>query len=164
MARIIRYIGIVVTISFVIYITPILFFGFLYSHGAGGPGKIERYEFKTANENVDKSLKTINCKAYIISIKDIALGDSLDSKNKIYDNLLMRIQIKNKKTSEIITDTTSFSESYNQNHSRFNLIYINGKSDDDFWWFSIEKYKKVKLFEEAIIEPLSKKIERIELD
>lgn len=92
------------------------------------------------------------------------MGDSLDSKNKLYDNLLIRIQIKNKKTSEMITYTTSFSESYNQNHSRFNLIYINGKSDDDFWWFSIEKYKKVKLFEEAIIEPLSKKIERIELE
>ena len=46
MARIIKYIGIVVTISFVIYITPILFFGFLYSHGAGDQEKLRDMNLK----------------------------------------------------------------------------------------------------------------------
>lgn len=46
MARIIKYIGIVVIISFVIYITPILFFGFLYSYGAGGREKLRDMNLK----------------------------------------------------------------------------------------------------------------------
>lgn len=157
MARIIKYIGIVIIVSSVIYITPILFFGFLYSHGAGSPGKIKSYEFKTIPKDLRKELKKICDES-----KQLSYMDTLEDKSTNgYEEILTKIRlVENSKVIVYESKLNGFSDE--KNGVFFMLIYINNMSNDDFGWFSWERHRRVKLFEEKIIEPLSKKFERIE--
>lgn len=129
-------------------------FAILFSYGAasGGTGSFERYEFKGNAGDVKEVFEKTFDKENII------IRDSIIDKNhdKTIDEHLIIINLKENNT-EYIIDFPN-----NNNDFYFYLIYINGKTNDDFEWFSFEKYKKIKLFEENVIEPLSKKFERIE--
>ena len=158
--KIVKYVLITISTGYLLFSLSIMIIGGYYV-GSNESWLIKRYKFDTNNITLHNSLKGINSLDNNIIIKDILIKSDSKDKNDLYDTLT-RIQIKNKKTSEMTNYTTCYSESYSQNLCRFNLIYINGKTNDDFGWFSWEKYKAVKLFEESIIDPLSKKHEKIE--
>ncbi|WP_264536685.1 hypothetical protein [Flavobacterium sp. N1736] len=152
MDKLIKYLAIIIFTIFLIYITPIVFFGFLYSYGAGGTGKIEGYEFKTEPAKLRKELKMICDKSKYLSYKD-----TLESKsNNGFEEILITIRVV-KDSKEIAYESKLNGFSDEKNGILLLLIYINDKSNDDFGWFSSEKYNKIKLFEKEIIEPLAKK-------
>ncbi|CAI2768809.1 hypothetical protein [Flavobacterium collinsii] len=127
-------------------------FAFLYSYGAGsgGTGKIKNYKFKAhAKISINEFRKNFEGQNIII-YDTIVKSSAFDRENVI-------IYLEKEKMRYII----SF-PSEDGDFSSFMLIKINGQINDDFGWFSLDKYRKVKLFEDDIIEPLSKKYERIE--
>lgn len=131
-----------------------IFYGSLYIIGgyyigSYGTGKINIYEFETKKENLQYELNNM-CN----NLKNISCKDSINYIGRT-DKKSLVIKIDEK-------STYILKLSGNDNYSSFHLIYINGNTDDDFGLFSLEKYKKIKLFEETIIEPLSKKFKRIE--
>jgi len=131
-------------------------FAILFSYGAGSgeTGLIKAYEYK----GEVKDIKTIFDRTFdkrIIHIHDsIVDGDYRGT----FDKRLLIINSEKSNMQYIIELP------HNQASFYFYLIYINGKSNDDFGWLSIEKYNNVKLFEKEIIEPLAKKYERIEAE
>jgi hypothetical protein len=146
MGKIKKYISyILVTLvlgSFIFYLS--LYFIGGYYVGSYGSGKIEIYEFATKKENLEKELNRI-CSVS----KNISCKDSINYIGRTYKKSLVI-----KLNSQPIYILKLSGEA---NYSDLHLIYIDGKSNEDFGWFSIGKYKKVKLFEKEIIEPLSKK-------
>ena len=129
-------------------------FAILFSYGAGseGTGSFKRYEFKGNVADVKEVFEKTFDKENIIIRDSIIYGNH----EKTIDEHLIIINLKENNT-EYIIDFPN-----NNNDFYFYLIYINGKINDDFGWFSIEKYKKIKLFEKAIIEPMSEKFVRVE--
>ncbi|CAA9196006.1 hypothetical protein [Flavobacterium collinsii] len=127
-------------------------FAFLYSYGAGsgGTGKIKNYKFE-AHAKI-----SINEFRKIFEGQNIIIYDTI-VKSSAFERENVIIYLEKEKTRYII----SF-PSEDGDFSSFMLIKINGQINDDFGWFSLDKYRKVKLFEDDIIEPLSKKYERIE--
>lgn len=130
-------------------------FAILFSYGAGGPKRIEAYEFKTTKKNLRQELKMICSNSNYLSYKD-----TIDDNG--FTKTLVTIQITEESNKTVYDLRLWNMGSEEINNTSFYLYYINSKSSDYFGWFSIEKYKKVKLFEETIIDPLSKKFERIE--
>lgn len=155
MNKIFKYFLLTIVIGYVLVNLIIYSFTYLYSHGAGGAGKIKEYEFKTTANDFKKELKLICDKSEYISFKDTI-------ENEGYDKTLITIQIE-KKLEKIIyfAELQELSEKDNR-HVTLYLVYINGQKNDDFSWFSLEKYKKLKLFEREVIEPLSSKYEKID--
>ncbi len=160
--KIIKYIVFTIIVGWLLFLLGIMILGGYYV-GDHGIGKIEEYFFKSSNIDLKNEIKRTSVKSKLI------IKDSIITPWEGYNNILSTIKIKNKNTSETITYVIAyygnFDESFyntNKTDCGFFLIYINGKTNDDFGWFSWEKYKKVKLFEETIIEPLSDKYERIE--
>lgn len=152
-----KIIKLVVILSFTAFIIVVLYwsgFAMLFSYGAGsgGTGSFERYEFKGNVVNVKEVFEKTFDKENII-IRDSIIDEN---QNKTSDEHLVIINLKENNT-EYIIDFPN-----NNNDFYFYLIYINGKINDDFGWFSIEKYEKIKLFEKSIINPLSKKYKRVE--
>lgn len=136
-------------------LNKILFFGltYLYFHGSSNPpSKMKEYEFNTSVIKFKNELKTISEKSMFLTYQDSVLGASEINTLRIF------------KDGEELTYYLKVNEEQNDKDIpvRLNLYFINGKGEDDFSWFSFEKYKKVKLFEENIIEPLSKKFERVQ--
>lgn len=138
---------VVIVISIFVYW---LSFAILYSYGAGGQGRIKNYQFGISTSIIKNEIFSICNKKSNIGCKD-----SISDLGGGYKQKLIIIKIE--KDSFIIKDAEG-----GDLYTSYNLISINGKIDADFGWFSIEKYKKVKLFEKEIIEPLSKKFERVE--
>lgn len=132
-------------------------FAILFSYGAGNSmeEKIEMYEFNTTVENFKDELQMISNKSIYLSYQVSVYGDNSGNANTI------RIFTDGQK----LTYFLKLNERQDDKDIpvKLNLYFINGKGKDDFGWFSNEKYKKVKLFEETIIDPLSKKFERIEV-
>lgn len=128
-------------------------FAILFSYGAGGPKRIEAYEFKTTKKNLQQELKMICSNSNYLSYKD-----TIDDNG--FTKTLVTIQIteENNKT---VYDLRLWNMGSDEITS-FYLYYINSRSSDYFGWFSFEKHKKVKLFESEVIDPLSKKFERVE--
>ena len=122
-----------------------LSFAILYSYGAGSQGRIKNYQFGISTSIIKNEIFSICNKKSSISCKD-----SISDLGGGYKQKLIIIKIE--KDSFIIKDGEG-----GDLYTSYNLISINGKSEDDFGWFSFEKHKKVKLFEKEIIEPLSKK-------
>lgn len=148
--KIISYILVIlVLVSFIFYLS-LCFIGAYYV-GSYGSGKIKIYEFETKKENLEKELNRI-CN----NSKNISCKDSVNYIGRTYKkSLIIRLNSKPVYILKLSGDT---------DYSDLHLIYINGKSNDDFGWFSIEKYNNIKLFEKEIIEPLSKKYERLEIE
>ncbi|MBF7092635.1 hypothetical protein IUY40_13950 [Flavobacterium sp. ALJ2] len=152
--KIIKWIAI---LSFTVLSIVILYwvgFAILFSYGAGsgGTGSFERYEFKGNGANAKKVFEKTFEKEDII-IRDSVIDENHD---RTIDEHLIIINLKENNT-EYIIDFPN-----NNNDFYFYLIYIDGKINDDFGWFSFEKHKKLKAFEEVIIKPLSKKFKRVE--
>lgn len=138
-------------------LNKILFFGLIYFYFHGSvspPSKMKVYEFNTSIIKIKNELKTISHKSIYLSYKDSVFGDSKINTIRIFKN------------GEQLTYYLELDEERNGKDLpvKLNLYFINGKGNDDFSWFSIEKYKKVKLFEDNIIDPLSKQFERIEVE
>lgn len=125
---------------------------FSYGAGAGGAGRITAYKFKGEVNDIKAVFdKTFDKRT--IHIRDsIVDGDYRGA----FDTRLLIIDSDKSNMQYIIKLPPSEGSFY------FYLIYINGKINDDFGWFSIEKYRGINLFESEIIDPLSKKFERIE--
>lgn len=150
MRKIIKYILLMFVFMSIIFYTSIYILGSYYI-GSYGSGNIKIYEFDTKKDNLEKELNRI-CNVS----KNISCTDSINYIGRTYKKQLV-IKLKSKPIYIIKLSGEA-------NYSDLHLIYINGKSSDDFGWFSIEKYKKVKLFEDIIIKPLSKKYKRVEFD
>ncbi|MBF7093172.1 hypothetical protein IUY40_16695 [Flavobacterium sp. ALJ2] len=153
MKKILNYL--IITLITVCVLYNLIMFGFtyFYFHGTpSSPSKIEKYEFNTTAINLKKEFKTICDKSKYLSYKDSVDYDNVNTGN------VNTIQITKK--GEKLTYFLRLNEvSDNKNKCvKLYLYYINGKGNDSFGWFSLEKYRKVKLFEETIITPLSKKI------
>lgn len=146
MGKIKKYISYILVIlalgSFIFYLS--LYFIGGYYVGNYGSGKIKIYEFETKKENLEKELNR-----FCSVSKNISCKDSINYIGRTYKKSLV---IKLNYQPIYILKLSG-----EANYSDLHLIYINGKSNDDFGWFSIEKYKKVKLFEKEIMEPLAKK-------
>ncbi|WP_264536683.1 hypothetical protein [Flavobacterium sp. N1736] len=135
--------------SFIFYLS--LYFIGGYYVGSYGSGKIRIYQFETKKENLEQALNSI-CN----DSKNISCKDSINYIGRTYKkSLIIKLNDKPVYILKLSGDSV---------YSDLHLIYINGKKNDDFGWFSIEKYKKVKLFEKEIIEPLSKKYEYEKLE
>ncbi|WP_282143465.1 hypothetical protein [Cellulophaga baltica] len=129
-----------------------LIFIFSYGAGSGGTGLIKSYEFNLKTKNIKMEFdKTFDKNK--IHLRDSVVDNSYRG---FFNESLIIINLK-KYNMEYIVESPIGSESL-----YFYLIYINGKKNDDFGWFSLEKYKAIKLFEQEIIDPLSKKYKRIE--
>lgn len=143
--KIIKWLAILGSTALSMIVLYWLSFAILYSYGAGGQGRIKNYQFGISTNIIKNEIFSICNKKSSISCKDSISDLGGGYKQKI-------IIIKIEKDSFIIKDAEG-----GDLYTSYNLISINGKSDDDFGWFSIEKYKKVKLFEKEIMEPLAKK-------
>ncbi|WP_264536684.1 hypothetical protein [Flavobacterium sp. N1736] len=127
---------------------------FSYGAGSGGTGLIKVYEFK-GEVNDMKAIFDQTLDKKTIHIRDsIVDGDYRGT----FDKRLLIIN-SDKSNMQYIIELP-----HNEGSFYFYLIYINGKINDDFGWFSIEKYNNIKLFEKEIIEPLSQKFKRIEAE
>lgn len=133
---------VVIVISIFVYW---LSFAILYSYGAGGQGRIKNYQFGISTSIIKNEIFSICNKKSSISCKD-----SISDLGGGYKQKLIIIKIE--RNSFIIKDAEG-----GDLYTSYNLISINGKIDDDFGWFSLEKQRQVKLFEKEIIEPLAKK-------
>lgn len=153
MKKIFKYV-LLVSIAGYIFINIIIYsFAYLYSHGAGGEGKIKEYEFKMTMEDFQKNIRLLCSELKCYSYKE-----KVD--NVGYKMTLTTIQIvENSKKIIYYLESQDLSDG-NDKKTTVYLIYINGKKNDDFGLFSLERYKNVKLFEKVIIEPLSKKYKR----
>ena len=151
--KVIKWLAILSFTSISIVVLYWVGFALLFSYGAGGPKRIEAYDFKTTEKNLRKELTTICSNSNYLSYKD-----TID--NNGFTKTLVTIQIteENNKT---VYDLRLWNMGSDEITS-FYLYYINSRSSDYFGWFSFEKHKKVKLFEKEIIELLSKKFERVE--
>ena len=129
-----------------------LIFIFSYGAGSGGTGRIKSYEFNSKIDNIKTEFEKTFDKN-VIHLRDSVVDNS--SRGTINENLII-INLKKNNMEYIIKTHISRDNFY------FYLIYINGNINDDFGWFSLEKYKAIKLFEQEIIDPLSKKYKRIE--
>ena len=160
MKKILNYILIIIISLSLLYNLMMFSLTYFYFHrsGGGGSNEIKEYEFKTTTFNLKKEFKVICDKSTYLSYNDSAYySHSIDvNANTIQitkeGEKLVYFLILNEKADD------------KNPHIEFSLYYINGKSNDDFGWFSIEKYNNVKLFEKEIIEPLAKKYERIEAE
>lgn len=142
-------------LSFTTIIIVVLYwvgFAILFSYGAGsgGTGVIKYYEFKS-NEKI-----SINKFRNNFDKQNIAIYDTID-KSGAFNRQSVIIYLRKDQVKYMIVFPATEGD-----FSSFMLTRINGKTNDDFGWFSIEKYKKIRLFEESVIEPLSKKFERVE--
>lgn len=160
MDKLIKYIVIVLFIAFLIYSIPIFVFGFLYSHGAGGrtERKMESYEFKATTKNLKNGIKLICDKSKYLIYKDSVDYDIVNTGNV---NTIQIIKDEDKLTYFLRLNEESADKNVKV---KFCLYYINGKGKDDFGWFLNKKKKQIKLFEDNIIDPLSKQFERIEVE
>jgi hypothetical protein len=157
MNKVLKYLMISFLAIVIIYNLLIFGLGYLYSHGAGGLEKIEGYEFKTTTENFEKELKSICNKSKNLSFKDTI-------ENEGYAKITMKIQIiDGDKKINYIGKLWNMSDE-NLSYTSFYLYHIDNKTNDDFSWFSIEKYKKIKLFEKEILEPISRKYKYEKVD
>ena len=143
--KIIKWIAVLGCIALSMIVLYWLSFAILYSYGAGSQGRIKNYQFGISTSIIKNEIFSICNKKSSISCKD-----SISDLGGGYKQKLIIIKIE--KDSFIIKDGEG-----GDLYTSYNLISINGKSEDDFGWFSFEKHKKVKLFEKEIIEPLSKK-------
>lgn len=138
-------------------LNKLLIFGltFFYFHGSvSPPSKMKVYEFNTSIVKFKNELKIISDKSIYISYQDSVFGDPKINTIRMFENgekltyYLEVNEVKNDKKVPV----------------ELNLYFINGKGKDDFGWFSNKKKIQIKLFEENIIEPLSKKFERIKIE
>ncbi|OXB04647.1 hypothetical protein [Flavobacterium pectinovorum] len=151
--KVIKWLAILSFTSISIVVLYWVGFALLFSYGAGGPKRIEAYDFKTTEKNLRKELTTICSNSNYLSYKD-----TIDDNG--FTKTLVTIQIT-EESNKTVYDLRLWNMGSDEITS-FYLYYINSRSSDYFGWFSFEKYKKVKLFEKEIIEPLSKKFERVE--
>ncbi len=169
MKKILKYLIIGFFIVIMLYELFMFFFVSLYFQSSGETGKIENYKFELSDMALWRYYYKIDKESKMISIHDsikFTQWGSYDGMHYYKDNLTI-IKIKDGKTFKETVYILSYPGEINISDKKklnggFFLIYINGKTNDDFGWFSWEKHKKVKLFEETIIEPLSDKYERIE--
>lgn len=140
-------------------LNKILFFGltYLYFHSSSNPpSKMKVYEFNTSIIKFKNELKIISDKSIYLSYQDSVFGNSRINTIRIFENgekLTYYLEVN--EVNEVNDKETTVA---------INLYFINGKGKDDFEWFSNTKNIQIKLFEENIIEPLSKKIEKIEVE
>lgn len=155
MKKTFKYILLMLFIGYILFNLIIYSFAFLYSNGAGGIGKIREYEFRITADDFQKELKLICYKSKNFSYKDTVVDDG-------YKRTMITIQIV--KNYEKIIYFLELQDSSDQEKRRAVLYLINldGRKNDDFGWLSMEKYKKIKLFEESIVKPLSEKYKRVE--
>jgi hypothetical protein len=156
--NIFKILAICVLIYFIIQL--IYFFGFAlmfsYGAGSGSEGAIESYDFKIDSISFSKEWKHIARENKEIEIKE----DSISKGEYISHTSVLFINIK--KTNHFKMCYYHTSNEKKEPITVTYLVRINNKTNDDFGWFSIEKYKGKKLFEETIVAPLSKKYERLE--
>jgi len=121
--------------------------------GNNGTGKIKFYDFKIDSLELRKEINALKSE---LKIKD--LKDSIS-----YNETVFSFNIEDKEASEDINYTLSYYTSVNYNsdiHTSIYLIYINEKRNKDFSWFSLEKYRAIKLLEKTVIKPLSEKYKK----
>lgn len=140
-------------------LNKLLIFGltYFYFHGSvNPPSKMKAYEFNTSIIKFKNELKIISDKSIYLSYQDSVFGNSKINTIRIFEN------------GEKLTYYLEVNEVNEENDKEptvaINLYFINGKGKDDFGWFSNTKNIQIKLFEENIIEPLSKKFEKIEVE
>lgn len=150
--KIIRWLSIFSFISLSIYVLYWGVFAILFSYGSGGSGKIKNYQFEMSSSTFKNEIISLSHK-----ISDLSCKDSINDMGGGYKQKMLIIIIK--KDIFIIKDAEG-----GDFYTSFNLISINGMTDKDFGWLSIEKHQKVKLFEKVIIEPISKKYKRVEVE
>ncbi|OXB04645.1 hypothetical protein [Flavobacterium pectinovorum] len=158
MKKILKYLLIILVSLCILYNLIIFGLTYLYFHrpDPSGSDEIKEYEFKTTTSNLKKEFKMICDKSSHLSYKDSVYYQNENTGNA------NTIQIT-KEGEKLVYFLTLNEKLDDKNlHATFFLYYINGKSEDDFGWFSFEKHKKVKLFEKEIIEPLSKKYKKLE--
>jgi len=155
--KILRYLMIIFITGYII--NKLLFFGLIYLYFGGGvtpASKMEEYKFNTTVINLKKELQTICDRSIYLSYQNSVYG-----KNSTNQNSVRIFKDGEKLTYFLELDKESYDKDMPVNLS---LYFINGKGEDDFGWFSNEKRSKVKLFQDSIINPLSKKFERIEVE
>lgn len=135
----------------------LLFFGltYLYFHGSSNPpSKMKGYEFNASIIKFKNELKAISDKSIYLVYKDSIFEESKINTIRMFKN------------GEKLTYYLEVNEKRNDKDKlvELSLYFINGKGKNDFGWFSNEKNRQIKLFEENIIEPLSKKFEKIEAE
>jgi len=153
--KILKYLMIIFIVGYIF--NKLLFYGLIYIYfhrpGPSGPDEMKEYEFNTTVENLKNELQTISDKSIYISHQDSVHGRSKINTVRIF------------KDGEKLTYYLELDEREYDKHVpvKLSLYLINGKSEDDFGWFSKDKATKIKLFEDNIIDPLSKKFKRIEV-
>jgi len=155
MRKILKYLMIIFISGYIF--NKLLFFGltYLYFHGSvSPPSKMKVYEFNTSVMKFKNELKIISDKSIYLVYKDSIFEESKINTIRMFKN------------GEKLTYYLEVNEKRNDKDKlvELSLYFINGKGKNDFGWFSNEKNRQIKLFEENIIEPLSKKFEKIEVE
>jgi len=140
-------IGFYILFNLIVIIVAAAFFG------NNGTGKIEYYEFEMDSIMLKKELNLLQAKNEVKTLKD-SIGE--------YERYF-NFSIEDKKSLDDINYTLSYRSKITDQPTTslpFYLIYVNGKINDDFYWFSLEKYRAIKLLEKTVIKPLSEKYKK----
>ena len=155
--KIFKILAIGVLIFLTIQIIYFFWFALIFSYGSGSGTEvaIESYYFKIDSVSFRKEWKSL-------SVKAVKIKDSIWKRDDSFDQYILFINIKKSNNFKMYYYYTR--NENNESITVIHLVRINSKTNDDFGWLSWEKYKEVKLFEKSIIDPLSNKYERTELN
>lgn len=152
--KIVKYLMIIFIIGYIF--NKLLFYGLIYIYfhrtGPSDPDEMKEYAFNTTVENLKNELQKVSNKSIYISYQDSVYGRSKINTVRIFkdgEKLTYYLEVDEREYDKLVP-------------VKLTLYLINGKTEDDFGWFSKEKARKVKLFEDNIVDPLSKKFEKIE--
>jgi hypothetical protein len=155
--KIFKILAIGVLMFFTIQLIYFFWFAFIFSYGSGSGTEvaIESYYFKIDSVSFRKEWKSL-------SVKSVKIKDSIWKREDSFDQYILFINIKKSNHFKMY-----YYHTRNENNEPItvtHLVRVNNKTNDDFGWISWEKYKEVKLFKKSIINPISNKYKRIELN